>query len=192
MAKDWWESAPLAQEQSGNWWESAPLAQEKPKEDAGLIGSFTSALKERAATAIPAAKLYTGLGNQEQATKELLQAKKDSDDAYKQVEFSDIGDAFKAGKYGEALDRTFEKFKEVAGSSFGTMAPAMVAGAAGAAGAAIAAPVAIPAAAVGTAAFGLTALGSYIADNIGRQKEEQQQRGQEGQPSHPCVSPTQA
>jgi hypothetical protein len=177
MAKDWWESAPLAQEQSEDWWKSAPLAQEKPKEDAGLIGSFTSALKERVATAAPAAKLYTGLGDQEQATKDLLQAKKDTGDAYKQVEFSEIGDAFKSGKYGEALDRTFEKFKEVAGSSFGAMAPAMAAGAVGA----LAAPAAIPAAAVGTAAFGLTALGSYIADNIGRQKEEQQKLGQEGQ-----------
>ena len=177
MAKDWWESAPLAQEQSGNWWESAPLVQEEPKEDAGFVGSFTTALKERIATAGPAAKLYTGLGDQEQATKDLLQAKKDTGDAYKQVEFSEIGDAFKSGKYGEALDRTYEKFKEVAGSSFGAMGPAMAAGAVGA----LAAPAALPAAAVGTAAFGLTALGSYIADNIGRQKEEQQKLGQEGQ-----------
>ena len=177
MAKDWWESAPLAQEQPEDWWKSAPLAQEKPKEDAGLIGSFTTALKERIATAGPAAKLYTGLGDQEQATKDLLQAKKDTGDAYKQVEFSEIGDAFKSGKYGEALDRTYEKFKEVAGSSFGAMGPAMAAGAVGA----LAAPAALPAAAVGTAAFGLTALGSYIADNIGRQKEEQQKLGQEGQ-----------
>jgi len=160
---------------SGPW--DMFAGQEKPKEDAGLIGSFTSALKERIATAVPAAKLYTGLGDQEQATKDLLQAKKDTDDAYKQVEFSEIGDAFKSGKYGEALDRTFEKFKEVAGSSFGAMAPAMAAGAVGA----LAAPAAIPAAAVGTAAFGLTALGSYIADNIGRQKEEQKKLGQEGQ-----------
>lgn len=151
--------------------------QEKPKEDAGFVGSFTTALKERIATAGPAAKLYTGLGDQEQATKDLLQAKKDTGDAYKQVEFSEIGDAFKSGKYGEALDRTYEKFKEVAGSSFGAMGPAMVAGAVGA----LAAPAALPAAAVGTAAFGLTALGSYIADNIGRQKEEQQKLGQEGQ-----------
>ena len=53
---------------------------------------------------------------------------------------------------------------------------AMVAGAAGAAGAA-AATAAVPAAAVGTAAFGLVALGSYIADNLGRQKEEQEAKG---------------
>jgi hypothetical protein len=35
MAKQWWEEAPLAQEQRGEWWEAAPLAQapEQPKQD---------------------------------------------------------------------------------------------------------------------------------------------------------------
>jgi len=57
------------------------------------------------------------------------------------------------------------------------MAPAYAAGAGAGAVAALAAPVALPAAAIGTAAFGLTALGSYIADNISRQKEEQDKAG---------------
>ena len=35
MAKQWWEEAPLAQEQRGEWWEAAPLAQApaQPKQD---------------------------------------------------------------------------------------------------------------------------------------------------------------
>jgi hypothetical protein len=35
MAKQWWEEAPLAQEQRGEWWETAPLAKapEQPKQD---------------------------------------------------------------------------------------------------------------------------------------------------------------
>lgn len=35
MAKQWWEEAPLAQEQRGQWWEAAPLAQApaQPKQD---------------------------------------------------------------------------------------------------------------------------------------------------------------
>ena len=54
----------------------------------------------------------------------------------------------------------------------------MVAAATGAAaGAAAAGAIALPAAAVGTAAFGVVALGSYIADNIGRQKEELNKEG---------------
>ena len=148
----------------------------KPTESGGFFGSLGTALKERAETAIPAAKIYTGLGDQKQATEELLKAKDNSAQAYKQTEFSEIGDSFKAGNYGQALSQTFDKFKEVAGSSLGAMAPAMGAGAA-AAGAAALAPVALPAAAIGTAAFGVTALGSYIADNIGRQKEELNKEG---------------
>ena len=99
-----------------------------------------TALKERAATALPAAKLYTGIGDQQAAADELLKHKQESEAAYKQTEFSDIGEAFKQGQFTEALGKTVDKFKEVAGSSLGAMAPAMVAGAAGAA----AAPVAIP------------------------------------------------
>ena len=148
----------------------------EPTESGGFFGSLGTALKERVETALPAAKLYTGLGSQEQATEELLKAKEHSEQAYKQTEFSDIGDAFKAGNYVDALGKTVDKFKEVAGSSLGAMGPAMVAGA-GAAGAAAAGAVALPAAAVGTAAFGVVALGSYIADNIGRQKEELNKAG---------------
>ena len=145
----------------------------KPTESGGFFGSLGTALKERAETALPAAKIYTGLGDQKQATEELLKAKDNSAQAYKQTEFSEIGDSLKAGNYGQALGQTIDKFKEVAGSSLGAMAPAMAAGA----GAALAAPVALPAAAVGTAAFGVVALGSYIADNIGRQKEELNKEG---------------
>jgi len=148
-------------------------AKPEPTESGGFFGSFGSAFKERAATAMPAAKLFTGLGDQKAATDELARAKKEAGDAYKQTEFSEIGDAFKQGAFGTALGKTVDKFKEVAGSSLGSMAPAMVAGA----GAALATPAALPAAAIGTAAYGLTALGSYIADNISRQKEEQAKLG---------------
>ena len=151
-----------------------------PQEEAGFTGSFASALKERVETALPAAKLYFGVGDQAAASKELLEARERASAEYKQTEFGDIGDAYREGNYGEALDKTYQKFKEVAGSSFGAMAPAMVAGA-GAAGATALAGAAIPATLVGTAAYGITALGSYIADNIGRQKEEQKKLGKEAQ-----------
>ena len=149
---------------------------QQPTESGGFFGSLGTALKERAETALPAAKIYTGLGDQQKATDELLKAKERSQEAYKQTEFGEIGDAFKAGRYGDALGKTIDKFKEVAGSSLGSGAAAMGAGAAGAAAAAAGA-VALPAAAVGTAAFGVVALGSYIADNIGRQKEELEKEG---------------
>lgn len=155
-----------------------PFEQQQPKktgESGGFFGSLGTALKERFATALPAAKLYTGLGNQAQATEEMLAAKQESEEAFKQTEFSDIGKMFKEGHYGDALGLTLDKFKEVAGSSLGAMAPAMVAGA----GAAAAAPAALPAAAIGTAAFAVVSLGSYIADNIGRQKEELKKTGDE-------------
>ena len=143
-----------------------------PTESGGFTGSFLESLKERFSTALPAAKLYTGLGDQSEATKQLLAANQASEEAFKQTEFSDIGDSLKQGRYGEALGKTVDKFKEVAGSSFGSMAPAMVAGR----GAAMfGGPVA------GLTAFGLVSLGSYIADNIGRQKQEQQKLGREGE-----------
>lgn len=159
----------------------APVQTPQPTETGGFFGSFGTALKERAATALPAAKMFTGLGDQKAATDEMLRAKKESEEAYKQTEFSEIGDAFKTGDYGGALSKTVDKFKEVAGSSFGSMAPAAAAGlgarvAAGAGAAALGAG-ALPAAAIGTAAFGLVTLGSYIADNLGRQKEELAKEG---------------
>ena len=117
-------------------------AKPEPTESGGFFGSFGSALKERATTALPAAQLLTGLGDQKAATDELARAKKEAGDVYKQTEFSEIGDAFTQGAYGTALGKTVDKFKEVAGSSLGSMAPAMVAGA----GAALAAPAALPAA----------------------------------------------
>lgn len=143
-----------------------------PTESGGFTGSFLESLKERFATAAPAAKLYTGLGDQEEATKQLLAANQASADAFKQTEFSDIGDSFRQGNYGEALGKTVDKFKEVAGSSFGSMAPAMVAGRTATM---FGGPVA------GLAAFGVVSLGSYIADNIGRQKQEQQKLGRESE-----------
>ena len=100
-----------------------PSQPQGPTESGGFTGSFYEALKERFGTALPAAKLYTGLGSQAEATKELLSTKKASEEAFKQTEFSDIGDSFKQGNYGEALGKTVDKFKEVAGSSFGSMAP---------------------------------------------------------------------
>ena len=159
-------------------------AKPEPTESGGFFGSFWTSLKERANTALPAAKLYTGLGDQAEATKELAKYKDESEHAYKQTEFSDIGEAAKAGNYGEALSKTVDKFKEVAGSSFGSMAPAVAAGAGASAavGAGIvAAPFALSAAAIGTTAFGLATLGSYIADNIAVQKEKQTKEGREGE-----------
>lgn len=142
----------------------------EPTESGGLTGSFVESLKERFATAIPSAKLYTGLGDQKQATQELLKAREESQNAFKQTEFSDIGDSFKQGNFGDALGKTVDKFKEVAGSSFGSMAPAAAAGyGAGMIGGPL----------VGMAAFGVVSLGSYIADGIGRQKEELKKLGRE-------------
>ena len=140
----------------------------EPTESGGFTGSYLEALKERFSTAAPAAKLYTGLGSQKEATEELLKHSEDSQNAFKQTEFSDIGKAFKEGHYGDALSKTVDKFKEVAGSSLGSMTPAI---AAGQATGMVAGPLA------GMAAFGVVSLGSYIADNIGRQKQEQEKQG---------------
>jgi hypothetical protein len=150
----------------------------EPTESGGFVNSYLESLKERFTTAAPAAKLYTSLGDQKQATDELLKAKQASDDAFKQTEFGEIGDAFKAGNFGEALSKTVDKFKEVAGSSLGSITPAAAVGVGArvAAGAALGAA-SLPAAAIGTAAFGIVTLGSYIADNIGRQKQEQEKKG---------------
>jgi hypothetical protein len=157
-----------------------PQEQQKPAptESGGFVNSYLESLKERFTTAAPAAKLYTSLGDQKQATDELLKAKQASDEAFKQTEFGEIGDAFKAGNFGEALSKTVDKFKEVAGSSLGSITPAgaIGVGARVAAGAALGAA-SLPAAAIGTAAFGIVTLGSYIADNIGRQKQEQEKKG---------------
>ena len=164
----------------------------QPTESGGFLGSGLSALKERVTTAWPAAKLYTGLGDQQTATDELAKHKADANNAFKETEFSEIGDALKNGDPFGALGKTIDKFKEVAGSSLGSMAPAMGAGAgaglwassaaaasaaAAAAAGVAAAPPLLSAAAVGTIAFGLTALGSYLFDNISRQKEEQAKAG---------------
>jgi len=168
-----WKWANYTHNQSAT--QAAPVAP-APTESGGFFGSFGSALKERATTALPTAKIFTGLGDQKAAVDELARHKEEANNAYKSTEFGEIGDAFRQGNFTQALGKTVDKFKEVAGSSLGSMAPAMVAGA-GTAAAVAAAPVAIPAAAAGTAAFGLISLGSYLSDNISRQKEEQAAAG---------------
>jgi len=168
-----WKWANYTHNQSAT--QAAPVAP-APTESGGFFGSFGSALKERATTALPTAKIFTGLGDQKAAVDELARHKEEANNAYKNTEFGEIGDAFRQGNFTQALGKTVDKFKEVAGSSLGSMAPAMVAGA-GTAAAVAAAPVAIPAAAAGTAAFGLISLGSYLSDNISRQKEEQAAAG---------------
>jgi hypothetical protein len=154
---------------------------EEPTESGGFFGSYKQALKDRTTTAAPAAQLYFGAGDQRAATDELLKAKDEAQSVYKQTEFSDLGKAFKEGRYGDALGGTLDKFKEVAGSSLGSQTPAIAAGlgtrAAVGVGAAALGVAAAPAALLGTAAWGLTTLGSYIADNLSRQKEEQEKKG---------------
>lgn len=149
-----------------------------PTESGGFSGSYVESLKERLFTAKPAAQLYANVSDQKQATDELLKYREESQNAYKQTEFSEIGEAFKSGNFGDALSKTVDKFKEVAGSSLGLITPAAAVGVGArvAAGAALGAA-SLPAAAIGTAAFGVFNLGSYIADNIGRQKQEQEKKG---------------
>jgi hypothetical protein len=153
----------------------------EPTESGGFFGSYKQALKERANTALPAGQLYFGAGDQRAATDELLKAKDEANAVYKQTEFSDLGKAFKEGRFGDALGGTLDKFKEVAGSSLGSQTPAIAAGLgtrlAVAGGAAALGVATAPAALIGTAAWGLTTLGSYIADNLARQKEEQAKKG---------------
>jgi len=135
----------------------------KKPESPGFSKSFTQALGERVETAVPAAKLYAGVGDEVAATQDLLAARKQAENQYRETEFSDIGEAFKTGEYGKGFGLLKDKFKEVAGASLGSQTPAI---AAGIGASAIGTPVA------GLAAYGVTALGSYLADNIARQKEE--------------------
>ena len=155
---------------------------EEPTKTGGFFGSYGQALKERTTTAAPAAQLYLGAGDQQAATDKLLKAKEEAQSVYKQTEFGDLGTAFKEGRYGDALGGTLDKFKEVAGASLGSQTPAIAAGlgtrAAVAGGAALLGAASAPAALLGTAAWGLTTLGSYIADGISRQKEEQEKKGE--------------
>lgn len=152
-----------------------------PTQYGGFTGSFGTALKERLSTALPAASLFFDAGSRKTATEELLKAKEEAEAAYKQTEFGEIGEAFKKGEFGTALGKTVDKFKEVAGSSLGSMAPAMATSAAVGAGAVGLGVAAAPAALIGTTAYGVLALGSYLADNIARQKEEQKKVGKEGE-----------
>jgi len=182
MAKNFWEDDAVAKKDDA-WWAKDSVASkpEEPTETGGFFGSYKQALKERTTTAAPAAQLYFGAGDQRAATDELLKAKEAAQSVYKQTEFSDLGKAFKEGRFGDALGGTLDKFKEVAGSSLGSQTPAIAAGlgtrAAVGVGAAALGVAAAPAALLGTAAWGLTTLGSYIADNLSRQKEEQEKKG---------------
>jgi hypothetical protein len=182
MAKNFWEDDSVAK-QDDAWWakDSVAAKTEEPTEKGGFFGSYKQSLKERVNTAAPAAQLYFGAGDQQVATDELLKFKNDAASVYKQTEFSDLGKAFKEGRYGDALGGTLDKFKEVAGSSLGSQTPAIAAGLGTRVAAGLALPAlgvaAAPAALLGTAAWGLTTLGSYIADNLSRQKEEQDKKG---------------
>ncbi len=182
MAKNFWEDDAVAKKDDA-WWAKDSVASkpEEPTETGGFFGSYKQALKERTTTAAPAAQLYFGAGDQRAATDELLKAKDEAQSVYKQTEFSDLGKAFKEGRFGDALGGTLDKFKEVAGSSLGSQTPAIAAGLGTRVAAGLALPAlgvaAAPAALLGTAAWGLTTLGSYIADNLSRQKEEQEKKG---------------
>ena len=182
MAKNFWEDDAVAKKDDA-WWAKDSVASkpEEPTETGGFFGSYKQALKERTTTAAPAAQLYFGAGDQKVATDELLKAKEAAQSVYKQTEFSDLGTAFKEGRFGDALGGTLDKFKEVAGSSLGSQTPAIAAGLGTRVAAGLALPAlgvaAAPAALLGTAAWGLTTLGSYIADNLSRQKEEQEKKG---------------
>lgn len=155
---------------------------EEPTKTGGFFGSYGQALKERSTTALPAGQLFFGAGDQRAATDALLKAKEEAQSVYKQTEFGDLGTAFKEGRYGDALGGTLDKFKEVAGASLGSQTPAIAAGLGTRVAAGLALPAlgvaAAPAALLGTAAWGLTTLGSYIADGISRQKEEQEKKGE--------------
>ena len=183
MAKNFWEDDAVAKKDDA-WWAKDSVASkpEEPTKTGGFFGSYGQALKERSTTALPAGQLFFGAGDQRAATDALLKAKEEAQSVYKQTEFGDLGTAFKEGRYGDALGGTLDKFKEVAGASLGSQTPAIAAGlgtrlAVGAGAAALGAATA-PAALLGTAAWGLTTLGSYIADGISRQKEEQEKKGE--------------
>ena len=182
MAKNFWEDDAVAKKDDA-WWAKDSVASkpEEPTESGGFFGSYKQALKDRTTTAAPAAQLYFGAGDQKVATDELLKAKEAAQSVYKQTEFSDLGQAFKEGRFGDALGGTLDKFKEVAGASLGSQTPAIAAGLGTRVAAGLALPAlgvaAAPAALLGTAAWGLTTLGSYIADNLSRQKEEQEKKG---------------
>lgn len=163
------------EEPSGNFFDQfdQPKAKKKePAESGGFFDPAAAALKETVTSYIPAAKTFLGIGDQKAATEELLRAREASADAYKQTEFSEIGDAFRQGNISDAVSKIVDKTKEVAGSSLGAMGPAI---AAGQAGLMMGGPLA------GMAAFGITQFGTYLASNIGRQKEEQQKLGREGE-----------
>ena len=176
---EWWESAPLAEGQKtptkGEWWESAPLAQgqkAEPTESGGFLGSAATTLEQTVKSFKPAFQQYLNIGDQKAAAEEQLKYREESNNAYKQTEFSEIGDAFKSGDVSGAIGKLIDKTKEVAGSSLGAMAPAI---AAAQVGTAVGGPVA------GTLAFGITGFATYVADYIGRQKEEQKKQGREGE-----------
>ena len=141
---------------------------ERIPEEPGFFKSLTTGATSAAKSLVPAAKLMAAPGD-EAAAEQLRNSQKEAQEAYKHTEFSDIGKLAKEGDIGGAIGATFSKFKELAGESIGFQAPAAAAGALGLGAAAV---VGAPAALAGTAAYGLTLLGQYIASNLGRQVEE--------------------
>ncbi|MFZ9191175.1 MAG: hypothetical protein ACO204_08710, partial [Schleiferiaceae bacterium] len=144
----------------------------EPTESGGFLGSAATSLEQTVKSFIPAAQQYFNVGDQKAAAEELLKYREASGNAYKQTEFSEIGDAFKSGDITGAVGKLIDKTKEVAGSSLGAMGPAI---AAGQAATMVGGPLA------GTVAFGVTGFATYVADYIGRQKEEQKKQGREGE-----------
>ena len=143
-----------------------------PTESGGFWGTAGTTLEQTVKSFLPGAKQYFNVGDQKAAAEEQLKYREESNNAYKQTEFSEIGDAFKSGDVSGAVGKLIDKTKEVAGGSLGAMAPAI---AAGQAGTMIGGPLA------GTIAFGITGFATYVADYIGRQKEEQQKQGRIGE-----------
>ena len=131
-------------------------------ESPGLAESFKQALGERVETALPAAQIFTGIGDERKATEALLAARQ-QDTKYAPTQLEDIKAAFDSGNFLDGVGLLKDKSKELIGSSLGSQAPALTAGAAASA---IGTPL------LGMATYGIVAGGGYLADMIARQKQE--------------------
>lgn len=131
-------------------------------ESPGFIGSLKQAAKERVETALPAAQVFTGLGDERKATEALLAARQ-PETKYAPTQLEDIQSAFESGDFLSGVGLLKDKSKELIGASLGSQAPAL---AAGVTASAIGTPLA------GAITYGLVAGGGYLADMIARQKEE--------------------
>lgn len=137
-------------------------------EEPGFFRALGTSAASTVKSLLPAAGLMADPASQ-QSAEELRKVSQEAEDAYRRTQFSDIGKLASEGDVGGALGATWSKFKELAGESIGFQAPAA---GVGLAAAAAAGTVALPAAAVGVGAYGLTLLGQYIASNLTRQVEE--------------------